>query len=317
MAVNLSLLSNAAGLVSFRPAQALTDAFYAGRTERTIRAYQQDLEDFRVFLGAQSTEEAAQALIGSDHGAANGVALAYKAHLIERGLQPATVNRRLAALRSIVKLARTLGLVAWTLEVEGMKLQAYRDTRGPGREAVSRMIGTASKRQDPKGARDSAIVRLMADMALRRGEVTGLDISDVDLQAGTVAILGKARTQKEALTLPEPTRAAISAWITARGTEEGPLFINFDRAGKGKRLTGFSVARIVERLAERAGTTARPHGLRHTAITEALDAFKGDIRAVQRFSRHRDLRTLSVYDDNRRDMGGEVAKVVAEGYTHE
>jgi len=51
--------------------------------------------------------------------------------------------------------------------------------------------------------------------------------------------------------------------------------------------------------------------LRHAAITEALDITRGDVRAVQKFSRHRDLRTLTVYDDNRRDLAGEVAKLVA------
>jgi integrase/recombinase XerC len=57
--------------------------------------------------------------------------------------------------------------------------------------------------------------------------------------------------------------------------------------------------------------TARPHGLRHAGITEALDLTKGNIRAVQRFSRHRDLRILNLYDDNRIDLGGDVARLVA------
>jgi integrase/recombinase XerC len=50
-------------------------------------------------------------------------------------LQAATINRRLAALRSLVKLTNTLGLVSWTLAVENVKAQAYRDTRGPGLNA--------------------------------------------------------------------------------------------------------------------------------------------------------------------------------------
>jgi integrase/recombinase XerC len=54
----------------------------------------------------------------------------------------------------------------------------------------------------------------------------------------------------------------------------------------------------------------RPHGLRHAAITAALDAGL-DVRRVAKFSRHRDLRTLTVYDDNRQDLAGVVAAVVA------
>ncbi len=55
----------------------------------------------------------------------------------------------------------------------------------------------------------------------------------------------------------------------------------------------------------------RPHGLRHAAITEALDLLGGDVRRVQRFSRHRDVRVLNAYDDNRQDLAGEVARIVA------
>ena len=46
-------------------------------------------------------------------------------------------------------------------------------------------------------------------------------------------------------------------------------------------------------------------------MTDALDATGGDVRMVQRFSRHRDLRTLTIYDDNRLDLGGDVARLVA------
>jgi len=69
----------------------------------------------------------------------------------------------------------------------------------------------------------------------------------------------------------------------------------------------------VRRLGAAAGVRARPHGLRHAAITAALDATGGDVRAVQKFSRHRDVRVLQRYDDNRRDLAGGVARRVAEG----
>ena len=63
-------------------------------------------------------------------------------------------------------------------------------------------------------------------------------------------------------------------------------------------------------LGAAVGLSVRPHGLRHAAITAALD-LTGDLRAVQRFSRHRDVRVLTRYDDNRADLGGVVARTVA------
>ena len=72
-------------------------------------------------LGAKSIDDASKILLSRGQGDANALALAYKTHLIEQGLQAATVNRRLAALRSVVKLARTLGLTLYTLSVETVR----------------------------------------------------------------------------------------------------------------------------------------------------------------------------------------------------
>jgi integrase/recombinase XerC len=288
------------------------DAFLAGRNERTLAAYRADLESFRAFVGAATAGEASRRLLTVLHGQANAIALAYKAHMTDRGLQAATINRRLAALRSLVKLANTLGLVSWTLAVENVKTQAYRDTRGPGLDGFRSVLALTLAQPGAKGRRDAALLHLMHDLGLRRGEVVRLDVADVDLVGSRLSILGKARSQKEFVTLPEPTKAALSAWLNSRGTHDGPLFLNFDRSKKGSgRLTGAAVYYIVGRLGTRAGLTVRPHGLRHLAITGALDLTKGDVRAVQKFSRHRDIRVLTAYDDNRQDLAGDVARLVA------
>ena len=136
--------------------------------------------------------------------------------------------------------------------------------------------------------------------------------TDVDLQGKRISILGKKRTQKEWLSLPQPTASALVDWINMRGEGPGALFISLDRRGRGDRFSGRSVHRIVRSLGEQARLgVVRPHGLRHAAITAALDLTGGNVRAVQRFSRHRDLRTLTLYDDNRLDLGGEIARRLA------
>ena len=291
----------------------LVSAFLSGRNWRTIEAYRRDLEDFRAFLGASSIDDASKILLSRGPGDANALALAYKTHLIERGLQAATINRRLAALRSLVKLARTLGLTLYTLSVENMKSQSYRDTRGPGRSGYLAMLDQTRKSKEPKAVRDVAILHLLYDLGLRRGEVVSLDLADLDLMAGTLSILGKGRTQKEALTLPNETKKVLSEWIEIRGAGSGPLFHNFDPAGKMAGLTGDGLYKIIRKLGELAGIKARPHGLRHSAITSALDITGGNIRAVAKFSRHRNIQVLTLYDDNRADLGGGVAAMVAAG----
>lgn len=291
----------------------LVEAWLAGRGEATIRAYRADLEDFRSFLNAASIDEAAEGLLGRGHGAANETALAYRADLLRREMAAATVNRRLAAIRSIVKLARTLGLVPWSLEVPGSKSDPYRDTRGPGTDGVRRLLQQARSGGGPKSIRDVAILRLAFDLALRRKEIVGLDLEDLDLEGGTMAVLGKGRSEKVSMTLPAPTAAALREWVGERAKilpGGGPLFVNLDRRGASGRLTGTGLYLMIRELGRRVGIHARPHGLRHAAITAALDG-GSDVRSVQRFSRHRDLRVLTLYDDNRADLGGAVASRLA------
>jgi integrase/recombinase XerC len=295
-------------------AERLLESFLSGRKAETIKAYKADLQDFAAFLKVATIDQAASQVLRSGQGAANHVALNYKAHLLERKLTAATVNRRLAALRSMVKLARTLGMVPWTLEVEGMKSEPYRDTRGPGRGGFRSLLELLAGRIDAKAVRDRALLRCLFDLGLRRAEVVGLDLADVDLgdpAAGTIAVLGKGRTAKVILTLPVETKAALEAWLVVRGQEPGPLFRSKHRGHGQDRLTGAGLYYLVRELGKRAGLKTRPHGLRHAAITEALELTGGNIRAVQKFSRHRDVRILERYDDNRQDLAGDVARKVA------
>jgi integrase/recombinase XerC len=294
-------------------ATALVADFLAGRKATTLRAYQGSLNAFAAFVGAPSVAAAARALFCSTAGDVQRLALSWRNHLVEAGLAPLTVNSRLAALRALVALARLQGLVAFEIEVRGVRAEVLRDTRGPGRRGVRALLAETETATTPKGLRDRAIVRLLTDLALRRGEVCSLDVEDADLAAGTLAILGKGRRGKTTLTLPEPTKAALVAWVAARGAAPGPLFTSFDRKGTKTRLTGTSLARIVRALGAAAGIERlHPHALRHSAITEALDLSRGNIRDVQRFSRHADARTLLVYDDAREDKAGEIAKLVAD-----
>ncbi len=89
---------------------------------------------------------------------------------------------------------------------------------------------------------------------------------------------------------------------------------NFDRACKGERLGASSIYRIVRGLGEHIGVCARPHGIRHTAVTEAikLAAREGfDLSIVQAFSRHADPRILFLYRDTEGDPQASVSSAIA------
>ncbi len=308
--------------VTFNTVEAdeLLAAFLSGKSPKTIEAYKRDLDDFRQFLGADDSNQAARLFLSEGLHKANHTALKYKNHLADhKRLQPTTVNRKLAALRSLTDMAYTLGMINWKVRVKNQKVSAAsRDTRGPGKTGVQRLQDEVSKRTDAKGLRDKAILHLLYDLALRRSEVVGLDLEDVDLESGTIRILGKGRLQKETLSLPTRTRKIVSEWIAVRGHAEGPLFPNFHHNPniQGNRLSATSLYRIIRDLGKRTDQKVRPHGLRHTAISEAVrkvQAVGMDVTKVLQFSRHKDLKTLQVYIDQVEDAQGKIAELVSMG----
>jgi len=161
-----------------------------------------------------------------------------------------------------------------------------------------------------------AILRLLYDLALRTGEVVSLDLADVELARKLIRVKGKGKTDKQQLSLPEPTITVLQAWLDIRGTDAGPLFHNFDRAVKGQRLTGVSIYRVVRGLGERNGLKTRPHGIRHTAITEACKVAAENgigLEEVLDFSRHSrsSVAILMVYRDRERNIQGQLASCIA------
>jgi integrase/recombinase XerC len=280
-------------------------------SENTRNAYRKEIATFTAFAGRNDVTEAVAHFLALEDGQAHAVADAWRADKIARGLSPASVNRSMAALNSLVGSARRHGLTALRLEAKGVKSKSYRDTRGPGVRGIQSMLSVAQDQEPRKAARDAAIIRLAYGLGLRRGEIASLDIGHVDLKGGKLLVLGKGRTEREAMTLSQHVKDALAAWLAFRGDQErdAPLFIGLDRASKGSgRISGAGIYHIVAtQLGERSGVTARPHGLRHTAITAALDAFNGDYRKARAFSRHANLDTVRRYDDNRADHAGQVA----------
>ncbi len=292
------------------------------RSANTRRAYEHDLQDFFMTVtGALATPDNVQDFLSLNRGQGNAAVMDYKAELLERGLAEATVNRRLAAVRSLVNCARLLGVTDLEIEVEGEKVQSYRDTRGVSVDAVRAMLGRCNL-ATLKGLRDYALLRLLWDNALRRAEVSRLNVEDFDAQAQRLAILGKGKgTQQVWVDLSERTAAAICAWLEARErgnsesvTQTEALFVAVDNASAGARLSTTGIYKVVRDYAQQAGIerTVSPHRIRHSSITAALEVTNGDVVAVQRLSRHSKVETLMVYNDNRIAQQGKVTNLLAK-----
>ncbi len=293
-------------------------AWLAGRNAATRRGYLSDLGQFALWAKAPSSHAAVDALLRMSPGVANRIVLGYQAHMVEAGLSSSTINRRLSAIRSMVRFGRKIGVITWSLDVEGVKSEAKRDMRGPDLADTRLLFRAAGHSGDGKRAkRDRAIVALLFDLGLRRAELCGLDLADVEPgqlgQAAAVWVVGKGHREKQRMTVPPATAGLLDAWIEARGVLPGPLFQRTDRkdVDPDARMTGEAIRAVTARLSTMAGVKrVRPHGLRHAAVTTALErGFR--VQDVQKFSRHASLDTVLLYEDQRHDTAGDIAGAIS------
>ena len=287
------------------------------RSSNTRREYAKDLKHFfTTLVGQEPNPTLVRQFLQLDRFEAMALVLKYKAGLIDRGLKEATVNRRLAAVKSLVNYARRVGFCSWHLsDIKSERVKAYRDTSGISPAAFAKMLAVPD-RETLKGKRDYALLRLLWTNALRRQEVSQCNVSDLDLEAKKLSILGKGRgTQKEIVDLQTKTCVALREWLEERGELgiEQPLFISF-HPYYGHRLTGDGIRKIVAGIAEAAGIpkAMSPHRIRHSSITAALDASGGDVRNVQKLSRHADLNTLMIYEDHRTGAQGRISELLED-----
>jgi integrase/recombinase XerC len=145
--------------------------------------------------------------------------------------------------------------------------------------------------------------------------VSKANISDFDPMTKTLRIFGKGRgNNAETVSLGSGTVTAITVWLEARG-ETNPdkaLFVSVNPGYRDGRLCTQAIYDIVKSRCQDAGIskTMSPHRVRHSAITAALEATGGDVRRVQKLSRHSSLNTLLIYDDNRKNHQGEVTDIL-------
>lgn len=259
----------------------------------TLRAYSKDLEQYLDFCGRGGVRKVGQITRGHIR--------AYLAHLQESpdgGPARSTLLRKISAVRSWVKFLVERGLLdenpflGIPLPKKKRKLPRFLT------EAEIRLLLDLSPSlKSPEKERDRAIMELLYSSGLRRSEIVGLNVSQVDFVGGFVRVFGKG--SKERL-VPAGHRAlqAVRDYLalrkTAPGTRGGgePLFLS----RRGRRLSAAALAWLVGRWARQARLLKplAPHTLRHTFATHLLDG-GCDLRSVQEMLGHKNLSTTQVY----------------------
>ena len=284
------------------------------RSPHTRRSYAGSIRRFAARLGAPDAEEAGFYLVSRTAGEAVDCVEAWVAALRAENLAPATINRHLASLASLVTYCYRRDLCPWLLKVNAEPVQPDPGTRdGPSEEEIAALLAVCQGSTEA-AVRNRAIILTLYTLGLREGEACALDWSDLDVPASRLTIVGKGYRDAVILGVPARTLSALLALRRVRGMPEGAVFVSVDRAHPGHRLTGDGMRRIIARLAKRAGINhpVRPHGLRHAGATKVARTTH-DVALVQAWGRWRRADTALGYVHRSADLQRQMAELVADG----
>ncbi|WP_151525226.1 tyrosine recombinase XerC [Serinicoccus kebangsaanensis] len=264
-----------------------------GRSAHTVRAYLGDLAALGAFLVEREVVG-----LGS-------VRLADLRSWLGRagaeGASRSTVSRRAAAAKTFFRWAQRTG----RLEVDpSLRLVAPgKDTHLPGvlkagqATELMDLAALAADDEDPVHQRNRAMLELLYASGMRVGELTGLDVDDVDLAQGTARVLGKGDKER-IVPFGAPAAEAVTSWLsTGRPrlvTEHsGPALFLGRRGGRiGQRQVRSTLHELLQHLPD--APDLGPHGLRHSAATHLLEG-GADLRTVQELLGHASLATTQIY----------------------
>jgi integrase/recombinase XerD len=261
-----------------------------GASTHTLAAYGRDLRDYVDFLGARG--------IPSIGAVTREDLTAWVVGLRERGYAPATVGRKVSACKSFHRFLAREGL---TTDQPAAALPLPRlPERLPDVLSIDEADRLLSQPfpEGPLGGRDRAILETLYGCGLRVSELCGLDLTDVDLDAGLVRVFGKGG--KERMT---PVAGAASRCVSdylvharpflrAKTTRQDPSAVFL--SNRGRRLTRQWVFGVVRTYGGRVGLTLHPHTLRHSFATHMLEG-GADLRALQEMLGHADIATTQIY----------------------
>jgi integrase/recombinase XerD len=266
-----------------------------GLSEHTLAAYRRDLRRYAAFLATRGVTTAVEvdepmvrSFLASLSASTHGDGEPYRA---------TSVARTLSAVRSFHRFLLREGVTDRDPAAGVARPRLPRSLPRPLPADDVRRLLEAPDATTPAGLRDRAILELLYGSGLRISELTGLDVDDVDPEAGSVRVLGKGGKERE-VPVGSFARDAVAAYLTrgrpalAGASSRGALFLN----ARGGRLSRQSCARLLAGHVRRAGIDRRVtlHTLRHSFATHLLEG-GADVRVVQELLGHASVATTQIY----------------------
>ena len=270
--------------------------------KKTRRAYKIDVAEFSTFTGL--TEPAQLRTVTRAH------VIAWRKDMEIRNLSPASVRRKLSALSSLFDYLCERNAVAGN-PVDGVKRPAANNNEGSTPalgDAQARKLLAAPPADTLKGVRDRAILATLLYHGIRREELCGLRVKDMQSRQGVVHFRIKGKREKiRFVPVHAMAQRLIGEYLALSGhgsEQDGPLFrpVRNNRTGKlDRHLDPGSIYRnIVQKYGLETGLAAQinglcVHALRATAATNAL-SHEADIAKVQEWLGHANVSTTRLYD---------------------
>lgn len=152
--------------------------------------------------------------------------------------------------------------------------------------------------QTEETTRLRAIISLLVYQGLRQIEIVRLDIKNIDFVQKVAFVQGKGKDDVEPVDLHPACIEALREYVRINHISDGPLFISRSNRNRNGRLTTKSIRLLVKSVFVELGIEKTTHGFRHFFTTKLLEAYQSDLLSVARYTRHRSLEMLRVYDDS-------------------
>jgi site-specific recombinase XerD len=281
----------------------VADLLRKNRSARTMEAYARDLEHFGRYLagdtGRRVTADAQPVarIYPKLRDATASDIRKYVLFLMTVGrYKVVAVRRNLSTLRTFYTFLRREGMrtdqPALDVELPKAEQRKPKVLRLP---EVASIIKTRVER--PGGTslamRDLAILELLYGSGIRRAELAGLNIDDVDFGARVAMVTGKGN-KRRMVPLTEASVLAMQSYLNKRPSSPDRAFFLSNR---NARLGLRQVWQIVKDYAAKSGIDrATTHAMRHSFATHFIDG-GGDVSSLQRLLGHANIATTQIYID--------------------